>query len=114
MRAPFQNEPSLDFSLPANREAMQAALKAVEGQLGQRYPLVIGGERRETGKWIRSINPGKLDQVVGEVARARPEDAEDAITAARAAFEEWRRLPAKGRASVNFKMAAIMRRRKGS
>jgi 1-pyrroline-5-carboxylate dehydrogenase len=112
MRAPFQNEPSLDFSLPANREAMQAALSAVEGQLGRRYPLVIGGERRETGKWIRSINPGKLDQVVGEVARARPEDAEDAIAAARAAFDEWRRLPAKGRASVNFKMAAIMRRRK--
>lgn len=112
MRAPFQNEPSLDFALPANRAAMHAALRKVEGELGRRYPLVIGGERRETGQWIRSINPGNLDQVVGEVARARPQDAEDAVAAATAAFDAWRRLPAKGRASVNFKMAAIMRRRK--
>ena len=87
MRAPFQNEPSLDFSLPENREAMKAALRDVESQLGQRYPLVIGGERRETGKWISSINPGNLDQVVGEVARARPKDAEDAIAAATAAYD---------------------------
>jgi 1-pyrroline-5-carboxylate dehydrogenase len=112
MRAPFQNEPSLDFSLPEHRKAMQAALKKVEGHLGQRYPLVINGERRETGNWIRSMNPGNLDQVVGEVARARPQDAKDAIAAATAAYETWKKLPAKGRASVNFKMAAIMRRRK--
>jgi 1-pyrroline-5-carboxylate dehydrogenase len=112
MRARFQNEPSLDFSIPANREAMQAALRAVEGELGRRYPLIIGGERRETGDWLRSTNPGNLDQVVGEVARARPQDAEDAIAAATAAFEGWRQLPAKGRASVNFRMAAIVRRRK--
>jgi len=112
MRERFQNEPSLDFSVPAHREAMRAALGKVERELGRRYPLIIGGERRETGAWLRSSNPAQRDQVVGEVARARPQDAEDAIAAAAAAFETWRQLPAKGRASVNFRMAAIVRRRK--
>ena len=55
MRAPFQNEPSVDFSVEENRAAMREALKTVESQLGQRYPLIIGGERRETGPRSRFI-----------------------------------------------------------
>ncbi|HEX7101727.1 MAG TPA: L-glutamate gamma-semialdehyde dehydrogenase [Nitrolancea sp.] len=112
LRGPFHNEPGVDFSIPENRQAMQAELNKVEQQLGQRYPLVIGGERRETGKWFKSINPGNLDQVVGEVALAGPQDVEDAIAAADNAFQTWRRMSAEGRASVNFRMAAIMRRRR--
>ncbi|MBX5446305.1 L-glutamate gamma-semialdehyde dehydrogenase [Sphaerobacter sp.] len=112
MRGPFQNEPALDFSLPENRAAMRAALEQVKSQLGQRYPIVIGGERRETGEWIRSVNPGNPDQVVGLVAKARAADVEDAVKAAEAAYQEWRRMPASGRASVLFRMAAIIRRRK--
>ncbi|MDP9369639.1 MAG: aldehyde dehydrogenase family protein, partial [Chloroflexota bacterium] len=112
MRGAFTNEPSLDFSLEENRVAMRAALAAIEGQLGQRYPLVIGGERRETGDWIRSVNPGNLDQLVGEVAKARPSDAEDAIAAAEQAYASWRRMPVEGRAGVLFRMAGIIRRRR--
>ncbi|RIK46217.1 MAG: L-glutamate gamma-semialdehyde dehydrogenase [Chloroflexi bacterium] len=112
MRGAYHNEPSLDFSVPANREAMQAALAHVAGQLGKRYPLIIGGERRETGAWLRSVNPGNLDQVVGEVAKARAADVEDAMRAAEAAQKVWRTTSAEGRASTLFKMAAIVRRRK--
>jgi 1-pyrroline-5-carboxylate dehydrogenase len=112
MRAPFTNEPLLDFSLEENRAAMREALTCVEGQLGRRYPLIIGGERRETGRWIRSINPGNLDQVVGEVAKARASDVEDAIAAAEKAFASWRKVPAEGRASVLLRMAGLVRRRR--
>jgi 1-pyrroline-5-carboxylate dehydrogenase len=112
MRGPYQNEPSLDFAVAEHRQAMRAALECVGGQLGRRYPLVIGGERRETGQWIQSINPGNLDQLVGEAAKARRADVEDAIAAAERAFASWRRVPAAGRASVLFKMAGIVRRRK--
>ncbi len=112
MRDPFKNEPSIDFSVAENRAAMQEALAEVASQLGAQYPLIIGGERRETGEWIQSINPGNLDQLVGEVAKARPADVEDAIAAAEKAFKSWRRTSAEGRASVLFKMAAIIRRRK--
>jgi 1-pyrroline-5-carboxylate dehydrogenase len=112
MRGPFSNEPGIDFSVEENREAMREALKLVESQLGQRYPIVIGGERRQTGEWITSINPGNLDQVVGEVAKGSAVDAEDAIAAAQRAFASWRKIPVEGRASVLFKMAAILRRRR--
>lgn len=112
LREPFHNEPSVDFSVPTNRAAMQAALRDVEQQLGRRYPLIIGGERRETGQWITSVNPGNLNQVVGEAAKARPQDVDDAIAAAEQAFKTWRNTPAEGRASVNYRMAAILRRRR--
>lgn len=112
LRDPFKGEPSVDFAEPEVRAAMQAALRQVEGQLGQKYPLIIGGERRETGSWIRSINPGNIDQVVGEVAKARANDVEDAMAAAQCAFQTWKKIPAEGRASVLFKMAAIIRRRR--
>lgn len=112
MRAPFKNEPSIDFSVEANREAMRQALANVEKQLGQEYPIVIGGKRVTTGQWIESINPGNPDQVVGRVAKARASDVEDAIAAADEAFQSWRKMSVEGRASVLFKMAGIVRRRK--
>src|SRR3954447_11308361 len=112
MRGPFANEEYVDFSVEANRDSMRLALKDVESQLGQKYPIVIGGERRETGAWIDSINPGNPKQVVGSVAKARPSDAEDAFKAAHCAFEKWRYMTAEGRASVLFRMAAIFRRRR--
>lgn len=110
MRPPFQNEPGVDFSIAENRQAMEAALKKVEAQLGQRYPLIIGGERIETDAVITSRNPGNLDQVVGEVSRASAEHVEKAIQTAWKAFAEWRRMSAEGRASVAFKLAALLRR----
>ena len=112
LRAPYQNEPYTDFSVEENRAKMREALDAVGKQLGQRYPLVIGGERRETGEWITSTNPGNPSQVVGEVAKGRPEDVEAAVAAAEKAFKSWRKMSATGRASTLFKMAGIVRRRK--
>ncbi len=112
LRAAFQNEPSADFSDPIVREAMQSALAQVGTELGRDYPMIIGGERRESGEWIVSTNPGNLDQVVGRVAKASRDDALDAIAAAQDAFREWRKIPAVGRASVLLRMAAILRRRR--
>jgi 1-pyrroline-5-carboxylate dehydrogenase len=112
MRGPFENEPGTDFTIEANRERMRAALSVVGAQLGQRYPIVVGGERREPGRWIESRNPGDPDQLVGSVAKATPRDAHDAMAAATAAFAAWKRVAPEGRASVLFKMAGLMRQRK--
>jgi 1-pyrroline-5-carboxylate dehydrogenase len=112
MRGPFVNEPATDFAIPANRDAMLAALDAVEAQLGRDYPIVVGGERRTTGGWIKSRNPGASQQLVGRVAKAGKQDALDAIAAAQAAFRPWSRMSAEARASVSFKMAGILRERR--
>src|SRR5690606_23653040 len=93
-RGPFVNEIPMDFSIEENRGAMQLALKDVKAQLGKQYPLVINGEKIETGEWIRSTDPGNPDQVVGEVARASAEHVDQAIAAAEEAFKTWRLMPA--------------------
>jgi len=108
----FRNEPFTDFSVPANSEAMQAALAKVKSQFGKQYPLVIGGERVETEEWIVSTNPSAPDQVVGRFAKATSEHAERAMQAALQAFQHWQAVPAMERARYLLKAAALMRARK--
>ena len=110
MRGPFQNEPGLDFSVEANRYAMLAQLEETESQLGRRYPIVIDGKRIQNDSVITSRNPGNLDQIVGEVARGNADLVDKAIQAAAEAFKSWKKMSAEGRASVAFKMAALLRR----
>ncbi len=108
----FRNEALTDFSLPANRQAMEQALEAAEGRAGQEYPLRIGGEPVTSGAWFTSINPARPSMVVGRVARAGRAEADRALAAAQEAFKTWSRTDAAERARLLFKTAAIMRRRK--
>ncbi|MFW6075649.1 MAG: L-glutamate gamma-semialdehyde dehydrogenase [Chloroflexota bacterium] len=110
MRRPFQNEPPVDFSVEENRAAMREQLRIVESELGKEYPLVIGGEKIETGQHIVSRNPGNIDQVVGRVARGTSDHANKAIAAAEKAFKTWRTMSPEGRASVAFRLAGLLRR----
>lgn len=112
MLMPFRNEPLTDFSNPDNVKAFQAALDKVAASLGRDYPLIIGGERVETGETFDSINPAQPSQVVGRFAKAGLAEVERAVTAAAEAFETWKRTPPDERARYLLKAAAIMRRRK--
>ncbi len=109
---PFKNQPLIDFTDQQNVAAMETALLAVEKQFCQKYPIMIGGERFETGDLLPSINPSQQDQVLGSFHRANPALAEKAIDAAWEAFHDWSRLPAHRRANYLFAAAAEMRRRK--
>ena len=53
----FRNEPYADFSVPANRQAMEAALAKVRSEFGREYELRIGGEWIATGDKLMSVNP---------------------------------------------------------
>ena len=57
----FQNEPFTDFSVKANEDAMNAALKLVRSKLGQNYPLHINGQAVETEK--NCLPPIQVTQV---------------------------------------------------
>jgi 1-pyrroline-5-carboxylate dehydrogenase len=110
--APFKNESIKTFADAADAAAMQAALAEVKGDFGRFYPLIVDGERVETEKRIRSLNPAAPSEVVGLVASASKGDAEKAIAAAERAFEGWKHTSADARADVLFKAAALMRERR--
>ncbi len=108
----FHNEPLTDFSKPENRKRMEAALERVQAQLGQRYPLVIGHEKRLAADFFPSRNPSDPDEVVGFFSKGTKEDADRAIRVAAETFESFKQVRAEERASYLFRAAARMRDRK--
>lgn len=78
------------------------------------YHLIINGEKvkSSTGETIKTYNPA-TGELVAEVAKASKEDAENAVAAARHAFDngKWKLYPVGRRAQVLNKIAAIMRAR---
>src|SRR6476660_7317191 len=112
MTTEFRNEPFTDFSKEENAAAMRAALQKVKSELGREYPLVIGGERINTGDTLDSINPANRTEVVGKFHKATKELANKAVEAAAEAFKTWRNVPAEKRADLLFRVAALMRERK--
>lgn len=109
---PFANEPFVNFTLPENKAAMEAALVKVRGEIGKDIPLTIGAQSVMTEDKIVSINPGNVDQVIGRVSKASRDLAEQAMQEALKAFETWKYVPAKERAEYLFKAADLMRQRK--
>ncbi|HZH92451.1 MAG TPA: L-glutamate gamma-semialdehyde dehydrogenase [Pyrinomonadaceae bacterium] len=112
MHGEFRNEAFTDFSKDENAQLMRAAIEQVRGQLGRDYPLVIGGERIETGNTFDSINPAKKTEVVGRFQKATEELARRAVETADEMFKTWSRTPAEERAALLFRVAAILRERR--
>lgn len=112
MPTEFRNEPFTDFTIEENAAAMRTALDKVKSELGREYPLVIGGERINTGDTLDSINPANRAQVVGTFHKATKELASKAVETAAAAFKTWRNVPAVERAQFIFRVAELMRARK--
>src|SRR5579872_3721833 len=93
----FRNEPYTDFSQPANRQGMEAALRKVRSELGREYPLRIGHEYISTGDKLVSVNPSKTSETVGIHHKANAELARRAVESAYAYFAQWSRTPEKER-----------------
>src|SRR5436189_2289732 len=108
----YENSPSVNFVHRSSQEKMRNALRVVRGRLGQKYPIVINGQKIWTESLIDSINPSSPTQVVGAVAEAGIEQAEAAVAAARKAFAHWCRVSVEHRAELLERVAAIMDRRR--
>ena len=109
---PFKNEPFCDFSKEKNKKALQLALESVKKQLGETYPLIIGGKRVTTPETFYSFNPSNTTEVIGTFQKATPSLCEEAMEAALTAFESWKQVPPQKRAQYLFKMATLMRQKK--
>ena len=72
------------------------------------------------GKWVDSrsgetfdsINPANRDEVIGIVPKSGREDVDQAVKAAREAYEAWRFTPAPRRGEILFRAAEILLRDK--
>jgi len=109
---PFSNEPVADFSRPANREAMEKALRDVRAEFGREYDLLIAGRREKSGDLLKSVNPSRPGEIVGVHNKATAALANEAVEAAHAYFPRWAATPPEVRAETLLRAAAIFRKRK--
>ncbi len=108
----FKNTSPLRFTDGGERDAFTRAIDQVKALLGQEYPLLIGGKPVMTGKWLVSLNPAHPDQVIGQVAMATQFEADQAIAAAQAAFQEWRRTQVSIRSALLKRAADLLQQRR--
>ncbi len=109
---PFKNAPSTDFTRPENRQAQMEALEKVKRELGQTYPLIIGGEKITNFATFASLNPSQPDQVIGYFSSATVEQVDAAVQSAATAFETWKHVPAEERAGYLFAAADMLKARR--
>lgn len=112
MLPPFRNEPFTDFTDSIHAEAFKAALKKIRAGVGDAHPLIIGGQAIQTANQLATINPSNPSEELAYFAMGDVSHADQAIEAARCAFQTWQHVPVSERAGYLLRAAAEMRRRK--
>ena len=108
----FRNEPYTDFSLPENRQKMEAALRKVKAEFGKDYDLLVAGERVSTPDKLKSLNPSRPAEIVGTHSKATSAIAQQAIEKAYSYFPKWSATPAMDRVEMLLRAGAMLRERK--
>ncbi|MEA3458893.1 MAG: aldehyde dehydrogenase family protein, partial [Candidatus Thermoplasmatota archaeon] len=68
------------------------AMEELKANLGQEYPMFVGGEERFTEDKFREYSPINTDIHLATFQKGGAKDAEDAIAAAREAFPKWSKM----------------------
>src|SRR6266700_1631835 len=108
----YRNSPLVNFVYKDSQDKMRSALREVRQRLGEKYPLVIGGEKVWTDELTPSVSPSAPDEIVGYGSEAGIPEAERAVKAAREAFGKWSRTLVEERARLLERAADIMERRR--
>jgi RHH-type transcriptional regulator, proline utilization regulon repressor / proline dehydrogenase / delta 1-pyrroline-5-carboxylate dehydrogenase len=108
----YVNAPLVNFAYKDSQEKMQSALREARKRFGEKYPLVIGGEKVWTDELTPSVNPSAPNEIVGYGSEAGIPEAERAVKAARAAFGKWSRTSVEERAPLLERAADILERRR--
>jgi len=79
------------------------------------FQNLIGGEWVDaaSGETFESTSPAD-GETLGVFPRSGPEDVDRAVEAAKAAFEEWRLVPAPKRGEILFQLAHVLEREKAA
>ena len=65
-----------------------------------------------SGEWSENRNPADTRDLIGRFPQSSQDDVDEAVAAARQAFDGWRRTPAPKRAEILFKLGEILIRDK--
>ena len=105
---PAVNEPVRSYA-PGSPERAELQLR-LEQMAGERLhvPLVIGGERVESGTTFEAVMPHRREHVLADVEKGGAEHVERAIAAAREAHEAWSRTPWHERVAVFLRAAELL------
>jgi RHH-type proline utilization regulon transcriptional repressor/proline dehydrogenase/delta 1-pyrroline-5-carboxylate dehydrogenase len=109
---PYHHEPHAEFRRRSVRRAFGDAVVAAGGTSTIDVPAIIGGQRVHTSATITSVDPAEPERAVAVSASCSRADADDAVVAARRAWDGWRHTAAEDRAGVLFRAAEWMRRRR--
>lgn len=71
----------------------------------------IGGRWVETGETFATYNPA-TEELIAPVAKASTSDVDAAVQAAKAAYKDWRLVPAPRRGELLYQVAALLQERK--
>jgi 1-pyrroline-5-carboxylate dehydrogenase len=89
----------------------ESVLAEVKANLGAEHGMIINGEERFAEEKFEDRSPSNTDQVLGLFQKGTPQDANDAIAAARQAFPLWSGMPWQERVSLLRKAADIIDQR---
>jgi 1-pyrroline-5-carboxylate dehydrogenase len=104
---------------PRLDELYDEAVQRVRAEFGQTFPMYIDGEERLAAETFTKFSPVDIDLTMAHFQKGTESDAEDALAAARAAFDGWRKTPWQERVAILrraadtisdrlFDMAAVM------
>jgi acyl-CoA reductase-like NAD-dependent aldehyde dehydrogenase len=82
--------------------------------MAQKYQNFINGKwvDAKSGEVFENRNPANWDELIGTFPKSSKEDVNEAVKAARAAFEKWRLVPAPKRGDILKKVGDILVARK--
>ena len=102
------NEPVLSYAPGTpERTALSAAIKDQSSRVVD-IPLIIGGKEVRTGKTRDVVMPHCHKHVLAKVHQAGPQEIEAAVSAAKAAWQDWASASLETRAAVLLKAADLL------
>ena len=102
------NEPIYSYAPGTpEREALQVRLGEMSAERVH-IPMVIGGERIETGTTFEAVMPHRRAHVLADVERGGAPEVERAIAAARAAHPTWSRTQWHERVAIFLRAAELI------
>ena len=110
----FQNEYTFGRYISAGKEEefhanYERAVEEIGRTFGRTYPMIIGGKDVFSSEGtFDDISPSNTELVLGKFQKGTRQDANNAIAAARMAFEEWSQKPYHDRARIYRKVADII------